>query len=776
MVVLPARDRAAAALARRAGGGQCLKRLATGGDATCADIVAWHEGRFDPSRPMPDKWQRHIQMFKPGGKYFEIEKMGQRVYATFDLDLGAKKRALDGDGNAGVATALPSSGEQAATRVARADGALTWFCVHEPAADPAWLLRALGDEHASAIPLAIRAGDPTTVEEKAAALLPTVQAAAAGGGAIALGGVGIGGAVALELRLQLARVGVDVPSLILLDAPAPGAPVEASVPRREIMLEGLSAERWSALVGEERELQRAIEAYRPHIASGGSDGLVLHLITTGEGVGSTTSAQANALAWRDVGVATPSNVLSYACTGGREAAAAAQRILAARRGGGTSFEGYQQVSVSIAPTTAHATPAAPPFRCATGQSSAVEADAQCAESYARVVESLRAPPTTLFLTSSGSAEQAQEQLALLRALAPRATIHAVSSLGGALGADGTSAFGLFGLAEGAGRTSVGIAAASPLPEQAREAARLAVRQALAEAAVHALPDVFFLSATPGIEEAVLAGIADELGPEVPVIGGSAADQGALDGSWWVGATGPTTPPVVSQNAIAVTLLWPTVPTELVFSSCYTPTAARGIVTRAEGREAVEIDGRRAADVYVEWAEAELLAGIRTGGGAGGAVPHAPLTADALIDQNMLALSTLRPLARVSEDADGKPFYTLLHPSKVTERGGLEFFAVPPDEGSALVCMAGTRDELAGFSAGIASGRNDVQGAIALLRWLRASSRRRFAHGRRQPLAAVWRPAGDGICTHGEQGVTPSGVSSHGNLMYSMLLFGSTPKL
>ena len=33
----------------------------------------------------------------------------------------------------------------------------------------------------------------------------------------------------------------------------------------------------------------------------------------------------------------------------------------------------------------------------------------------------------------------------------------------------------------------------------------------------------------------------------------------------------------------------------------------------------------------------------------------------------------------------------------------------------------------------------------------------------------------GLCTYGEQGVTPSGVSSHGNLMYSMLLFGSTPK-
>ena len=29
----------------------------------------------------------------------------------------------------------------------------------------------------------------------------------------------------------------------------------------------------------------------------------------------------------------------------------------------------------------------------------------------------------------------------------------------------------------------------------------------------------------------------------------------------------------------------------------------------------------------------------------------------------------------------------------------------------------------------------------------------------------------GMCTYGEQGMAPSGVAQHGNLMYSMLMFG-----
>ena len=56
-----------------------FKKLAVGSGASCSDIAAWHEGRFDTSlNPMPEKWARHLHMFKPGGKYFEIEKMTSR--------------------------------------------------------------------------------------------------------------------------------------------------------------------------------------------------------------------------------------------------------------------------------------------------------------------------------------------------------------------------------------------------------------------------------------------------------------------------------------------------------------------------------------------------------------------------------------------------------------------------------------------------------------------------------------------------------------------------
>ena len=40
----------------------------------CSDIVKWHEGRFGEAGP-DAKWQQHIEMFKPGGRYYDIEKI-----------------------------------------------------------------------------------------------------------------------------------------------------------------------------------------------------------------------------------------------------------------------------------------------------------------------------------------------------------------------------------------------------------------------------------------------------------------------------------------------------------------------------------------------------------------------------------------------------------------------------------------------------------------------------------------------------------------------------
>ena len=345
-------------------------------------------------------------------------------------------------------------------------------------------------------------------------------------------------------------------SVVCLNAPAPGAPgagfdTTVDTAAKLMWPQGLESERWNSLVAEQRQFREALEAYHP---AEDCTGITLHIITTDDAsdaaaasaaVTPRTASLREGEAWRNVcsGVA-PSDVLLYACDGGREAAGVVQRILAAQSGGTTSFEGYQQVRLVIGGSGS--IDDQPAFKCASGASAAELPAQQCADAFAQVVRGLCAPPSLLFMTSSGTAEEAHETLSLLRALAPAATIHAVSSLHGSLGQHGKAPFGLFGLTAGSTRAAVGVAAGASNPTTARAAARIAIRQALADAGAPngVAPAVVFLSPTPGAEEAVLAGIADELGKDVPVIGGSAADQGTLDGSWWVAAAAPATPSTV----------------------------------------------------------------------------------------------------------------------------------------------------------------------------------------------------------------------------------------
>ena len=88
-------------------------------------------------------------------------------------------------------------------------------------------------------------------------------------------------------------------------------------------------------------------------------------------------------------------------------------------------------------------------------------------------------------------------------------------------------------------------------------------------------------------------------------------------------------------------------------------------------------------------------------------------------------------------------------------------------------MSGTTDELSGLTAGVAAGHGDVQGALAI-----------YCGGCALHIGDGLDAVGEnlsrlidgkplmGMCTYGEQGQTPSGASEHGNLMYSMLIFGA----
>ena len=58
-------------------------------------------------------------------------------------------------------------------------------------------------------------------------------------------------------------------------------------------------------------------------------------------------------------------------------------------------------------------------------------------------------------------------------------------------------------------------------------------------------------------------------------GSSADDAGASDSAAWQFACMPHASGWSSTEGVALTLLWCTVPVQLVFSSCYSPTAAHG---------------------------------------------------------------------------------------------------------------------------------------------------------------------------------------------------------
>ena len=65
---------------------------------------------------------------------------------------------------------------------------------------------------------------------------------------------------------------------------------------------------------------------------------------------------------------------------------------------------------------------------------------------------------------------------------------------------------------------------------------------------------------------MLAGISDIVGSGVPVIGGSSADAGKLDASWWV-ASASKGRVDVGNDCVAVTALWPSVSCTTSFLAC-----------------------------------------------------------------------------------------------------------------------------------------------------------------------------------------------------------------
>lgn len=92
------------------------------------------------------------------------------------------------------------------------------------------------------------------------------------------------------------------------------------------------------------------------------------------------------------------------------------------------------------------------------------------------------------------------------------------------------------------------------------AAAQATEKALAAAGrTGEAPNLVWLACTPGHEEQVLAGIASIIGPEVPVLGGSAADND-ISGHWTVMDKQAT-----STDGVVVSVLFPSASVALAYT-------------------------------------------------------------------------------------------------------------------------------------------------------------------------------------------------------------------
>jgi len=386
----------------------------------------------------------------------------------------------------------------------------------------------------------------------------------------------------------------------------------------------------------------------------------------------------------------------------------------------------------------------------------VSADTEKAanNAYQKIISELGGPPDLLIVYSSVM-HDGGTLMGALREMAPATPIHGSTSCLGVMTADGFHSadgvgLGLFAILDEEGDYGVGVALVNDDP---RASGAEAIQKAIINAGRPGEPpDLVWINGVPGHEEAVLTGIQDVLGPDVPIAGGSSADN-TVEGYWQQFADGQ-----VYTNAVIVTAMYPSTSTYLAFHSGYSPTETKGQVTKGQGRTLYEIDGQPAANVYNDW----------TGG----------IIEDYLDGGNVLAATTLFPIGRQVGQVGQMPYHRLSHPDSVTPEGALTLFS-DIEEGEELILMSGTRSSLisrAGrvASAALGAGRlttDRISGALVIY----CAGCMLTVQDEMEEVATEIRKALGakpfiGAFTFGEQGCFTGGESRHGNLMISVVVF------
>jgi hypothetical protein len=224
----------------------------------------------------------------------------------------------------------------------------------------------------------------------------------------------------------------------------------------------------------------------------------------------------------------------------------------------------------------------------TGHTTTIEANAAAAELVKGATAGLEGKPTMAILFATSQYDTGRLASCVSDSLGG-IPLWGGSSSTGVFTNDGwiTTPEGAAGLMLIAGRPAgVGVA---PVGDDGIAAGKAAASQALQQLGGPA--SALLTIAYMGPEEDILKGVA-EVAPGVPVVGGTASDH-SPEGKFQQFANGHAYTGHVAVAALGGTIGY-------AFTNGYRLTGMKARVTRAEGRRAYELDGRRAMDVYSAW--------------------------------------------------------------------------------------------------------------------------------------------------------------------------------
>ena len=288
----------------------------------------------------------------------------------------------------------------------------------------------------------------------------------------------------------------------------------------------------------------------------------------------------------------------------------------------------------------------------------------------------------------------------------------------------------------------------------RENAAQTVLKAIANSGQAGLaPKMVWCFQVPGNEELVLQGIQDAIGQRIPVFGGSCADND-ISAKWCFSDTEN-----VYQQGFIIAVLYPSVETFGFYSSGYDKTDQQGTVTDVDGRLLKTIDNQPAFDVYNQWRKNIGL--------------------NALTSGNILAQSTMTPLASALSLNDEIPRLLLSHPA-VAKNGALELFS-NLHVGDTVYLASGSPEQLIKRGDMVVTSLTklaelhaikNITGAIIIFCGGCMLSIKDAMQEVKESIAAQLpnTPFIMGF-TFGELGTFSDSTSKHGNLMISCEIFG-----